>query len=298
MPETSNQSKDNDAVLGGQATPPTGEVVSEWERLGQNFTLLTTEQRISTLSDALQYGEEGIDLLIKTLNNDKELTVRATAYRLLQGVQSRKAQQAIARGIPLNIGDKIYSVYASSVAYGDDLYYIADCFYDDDDDSLTYIKVEDDNYVINANIAKAMTQREEYHNPKLVSHHVFRETAEAEAESLHRLRLLDVRAFTFYWGDTDLESIDITTICPEDDREDFDIDKWCADNKVSLALEEYENDWEFRYRLMKHLQESKNAELLGQLWTLLSYGRLAFVHDYVIDRRCHLRLTKALSGDL
>lgn len=119
-----NSPRDDDAVLGSQALPPVGSVIlGGLEGLRQRLAGDNCEQRIAALADALNYGEAGIDLLIEAMN-DAVIAVRAIAYRLLQGVQSRKSQQAIAKGLLLNPGDRIYSVYKSEIGYGDDSYYL------------------------------------------------------------------------------------------------------------------------------------------------------------------------------
>ncbi|MEM8718883.1 MAG: hypothetical protein AAGE84_06185 [Cyanobacteria bacterium P01_G01_bin.39] len=65
------------------------------------------------------YSEEAeINLLITVLNNPK-LEIRSLAYKLLQGIDSEKAKQAIYQGVKLKPGDKIYSVYRTGIGFDD-----------------------------------------------------------------------------------------------------------------------------------------------------------------------------------
>lgn len=251
MVENSHQPTDYDAVLGGQAPPPTGGVVlGGLDGLRRRFALPIHEQREAALSDALKYGDAGVDLLVEALN-DEALLVRATAYKFLQGLSSAKAQQAIANGILLHKGDRIYNVYKSAIYYGDDWYYITDSI--------------DENYEGNA-----------YDDPKFVSRHLFRESAEAEAQLLHQVRMLEVDASTLYRAYSDGH---------------FNLDDWCAAHGVPLARKRNEYEWEFEARAVKSLQKKRRSELLGQLWEMLGFGRLAFVHEEIIQEKTYLEVT-------
>jgi hypothetical protein len=95
------------------------------EELLQAISNSSIEQQVSLLPQALEYEESGIDFLIDRLK-DPELEVRAKAYELLQDVESAKAQQAIAPGLLLNSGDRVYSVYQSGTWFNDSGYYLHD----------------------------------------------------------------------------------------------------------------------------------------------------------------------------
>ncbi|MFB2972285.1 hypothetical protein ACE1CD_25270 [Aerosakkonema sp. BLCC-F183] len=217
MAENSDRPTDFDAVLGGQTPPPVGGVVlGGMEGLRRRFAASIVEERVAVLSDALNYGDAGIDLLIEAMN-DREIIVRVTAYKLLENVSAAKAKKAIARGIPLNIGDRIYSVYESDISYGDDLYYITDSinqYYEqehplykpgneDGDQNLYYI----------TNAEDAMFKYYDDCEPKLISRYLFKDSAEVEAQEIHQERMMEV---------------DISTIDPEYHNENFNINDWCA----------------------------------------------------------------------
>ena len=56
--------------------------------------------------------------------DDEEIEVRAKAFQILNNIDLEKANKSVIDGIPLNIGDKVYCVYQSSLSYGDDWYYL------------------------------------------------------------------------------------------------------------------------------------------------------------------------------
>ena len=91
MVENSNQPTNYDAVLGGQAPlPEEGVVLERLEELRQRFALPTVEQRVAALSNALKYGDTGVELLVAAMK-DEPLIVRVNVYNLLLGL-STKAQ--------------------------------------------------------------------------------------------------------------------------------------------------------------------------------------------------------------
>ncbi|KAF3887730.1 hypothetical protein [Tolypothrix bouteillei] len=228
MTKHTNQPQEFDAVLGGQAPPPTSSVIlGGIEGLRRRFATLTGEQKTSTLADALQYGEAGIDLLVEALN-DEAFTVRATAYKLLHELTSIKAKQAVNNGILLKKGDKVYCVYSSAISYGDDWFYIGDYITDSNQEEL-----ETDAYY-------------EDEKPKLISRHLFQEDAELEAKILHQRRMLEVDFSTLYVNNYNLN---------------FNIQKWCGLNQVSLDnFPEYEEPWELENQVLK-MEVSKKCHV-------------------------------------
>ncbi len=94
MKNNPNQPDKFDAVLGGQAPPPIESAVLGG-LVGLKSRLQTTviEARVTALSEALNYGEVGLDLLIRALQ-DKFRQVRHSAHLLLQ--QRPEAQVKLA----------------------------------------------------------------------------------------------------------------------------------------------------------------------------------------------------------
>lgn len=104
MIEHPNQPRDNDVVLGNQtSTLSTNAILGGIEgvkwRLGLGKTTNHPDnlrQRIAALTDAVNYGQLGIDLLIQALEDDTWL-IHQTAYSLLQKQVKTKVQQALER---------------------------------------------------------------------------------------------------------------------------------------------------------------------------------------------------------
>ncbi|HEY9636658.1 MAG TPA: GUN4 domain-containing protein [Coleofasciculaceae cyanobacterium] len=89
MTENSNQPKDHDAVLGRQIAAPTGSVVlGGLFGVKRRFASEVVPQRAAVLSEALNYGQEGLELVIQALLDEAE-QVRQTAYILLQPLRTQ-----------------------------------------------------------------------------------------------------------------------------------------------------------------------------------------------------------------
>lgn len=95
MNNNPNQPRDYDAVLGGQTPPPVqGVVLGGIEGVKRRLASPTVEARIAALSEALNYGEAGLDLVIKTLQDSSE-QVQRSAASLLRKKGGFKAKQAL-----------------------------------------------------------------------------------------------------------------------------------------------------------------------------------------------------------
>ncbi|MDY6896900.1 MAG: hypothetical protein SWZ49_02340, partial [Cyanobacteriota bacterium] len=128
MSENNQNPREYDAVLGGNNPPPVdGVVLGGIEGLQRRLETGNTQQRVDSLADAVKYGDAGVDLLIKALD-DKEIKVRAKAFEFLKDNDSEKVQQIVEKGIPLKKGDKLYCVYASDIDYNDEFYNLLDSF--------------------------------------------------------------------------------------------------------------------------------------------------------------------------
>ena len=67
MPENLHQPREDDAVLGGDSPPPTAVVLGGLEGVKRSLASSVEAQRILALTDALKYGELGLDLVILAL---------------------------------------------------------------------------------------------------------------------------------------------------------------------------------------------------------------------------------------
>ncbi|EAZ88368.1 hypothetical protein [Crocosphaera chwakensis] len=90
-----DQPKKYDAVLGGNNPPPIdGVVLGGIEGLKSRLASNNIQSQISALSEALNYGEVGLDLVIDALSNYRR-EVRKNAYQLLQQREEKKAKVAV-----------------------------------------------------------------------------------------------------------------------------------------------------------------------------------------------------------
>lgn len=285
MVENSNQPTNYDAVPGRQAPlPEQGVVLERLEELRQRFALPSVEQRVAALSEALKYGDAGVNLLVAAMK-DEALIVRVNAFNLLLGL-STKAQQAIGNGIVMHPGDCFYCVYETGIYFDDEEYHFIDSL-DENYESLSVVQYYEDDDI--------NEYQDDYYiqgyGLKFLSRHLFRDKAETEAELLHKQKILKA---------------DIS-ILPSNPVANFNIDEWCVANGVSLLRQYQDNklaflgieDWQWRemedkkfgFRVLKTLQNNKNVEVMGELWKLLGIPRLAFVHEEKIKHRAYFQIS-------
>ena len=119
MPENPNQPKDFDVVLGGQVPAPVGGVVlGGLAGVEQRFRSGVVEHRIAALTEALNYGDAGLELVIQALDDEAEqvrdfaclaFVTRSEQLTLLEkGVASWnkwRAQSLRLRGFDVNLSD-------------------------------------------------------------------------------------------------------------------------------------------------------------------------------------------------
>ncbi len=91
----SEQPREFDAVLGGNNPPPVmGVVLGGIEGVKRRLESEIVDVRIKALSDALNYGEAGLDLVIEALEDDS-LQVKGFAVRLLKERGGEKGKRAL-----------------------------------------------------------------------------------------------------------------------------------------------------------------------------------------------------------
>jgi hypothetical protein len=96
MSENPNQPNEYDAVLGNQVSAPVGgAVLGGLLGVKRRLASVVVQQRIVALSEALNYGQDGLNLVIQALLDESE-QVQQTACLLLQQLRTQpQVQQAL-----------------------------------------------------------------------------------------------------------------------------------------------------------------------------------------------------------
>jgi hypothetical protein len=93
MPEPNPQ--ESDAILGGQNLPPSdGSILGGLAGVKQRLTSGSIAQRLQALNNAIQYGNDAIDLAIDALTNDAE-AVRRLAKKILRDRLGSAGREAL-----------------------------------------------------------------------------------------------------------------------------------------------------------------------------------------------------------
>ncbi|MBD2597932.1 STM4015 family protein [Nostoc spongiaeforme FACHB-130] len=106
MTNNQNQPQDYDAVLGGQSPPPIdGVVLGGIEGIKRCLSNPVVNVRMAALSEALKYGDAGLDVLIQSLQDESRLVERF-AYRLLKPRTESQVKQALQTYKPWNLEER------------------------------------------------------------------------------------------------------------------------------------------------------------------------------------------------
>jgi hypothetical protein len=291
-----NQPNQSDLVLGQQNPPPINSaVLGGTQGLRQRFESDDLAQKLATLVEASQRGETGIELLNKGLQ-DKDLRVRMEAYLQLKAIAP--STPYLDRGMPLSVGDRIYAVYESPLCYDDNAYYIESQLSQEfQQDSFLYGCLKDSKgksfeYVSDVSYTY-------YEAPKLVTYFFDHATAQERAETVHQSKLRSeawglsrIERCDYYEG-SNYTSPGITPYSTHVSKINTLLKPWVQDR--AIVIEDILQDWEdneitYEARVLISLERQKQVDLLQEMWTLLEYKKFAFVHEYVIDRPCYLRL--------
>ncbi|MBW4600821.1 MAG: hypothetical protein KME29_14775 [Calothrix sp. FI2-JRJ7] len=91
-----NQPRDFDVILGGDTAPPpvAGVVLGGFEGVKNRLGSSNVEVRVAALSEALNYGDAGLDLVIEALD-DSSQKVQLFAGRLLKRSGNSRAKEAL-----------------------------------------------------------------------------------------------------------------------------------------------------------------------------------------------------------
>lgn len=95
MNNNPNQPREFDAVLGGEAPPPaSGVVLGGIEGVKSRLKSPVVEVQVAALSEALNYGDDGLDLVINILKGSSQ-QVQYFAAKLLKKIGVHKGKQAL-----------------------------------------------------------------------------------------------------------------------------------------------------------------------------------------------------------
>lgn len=115
MPDP-NQPQEDDAVLGGETPIPTGSaILGGIEGVKRRLASAVEEQRIAALSEALNYGEAGLDLVIGALQ-DESKRVEHTADMLIKERGDQRVKRALREESPLLIFEHSDLVFCFAIS--------------------------------------------------------------------------------------------------------------------------------------------------------------------------------------
>jgi formylglycine-generating enzyme required for sulfatase activity len=101
MSDNQNEPREYDAVLGGQnSIPVNAAVLGGIPGVKSRLASPAIEVRIAALSEALKYGEAGVDLIIGALQ-DKLMQVKSAAFSLLKDRDEEKTKQCLQKYFPI-----------------------------------------------------------------------------------------------------------------------------------------------------------------------------------------------------
>ncbi|MEG3955702.1 formylglycine-generating enzyme family protein [Microcoleus sp. herbarium2] len=100
MTENQNQPREYDAVKGGESQVPfAAAVLGGIPGVKSRLASPIVEVKIAALSEALKYGDTGLDLIIGTLQ-DESIKVKLAAYLLLQKIEDLKEKLHLPNNLP------------------------------------------------------------------------------------------------------------------------------------------------------------------------------------------------------
>ncbi|MBN3922318.1 HEAT repeat domain-containing protein [Nostoc sp. NMS4] len=110
MTNNQNQPGEFDAVLGGEAPPPVqGVVLGGIEGVKRRLSSSNIEVGIAAVSEALNYGDAGLYLLIEALKN-KSRKVQKAALKILKNIEDPQVELALKNYKFWTSFEKVYSI--------------------------------------------------------------------------------------------------------------------------------------------------------------------------------------------
>lgn len=107
MAGNQNQPGRYDAVLGGKNPPPvTGAVLGGIEGIKRRLSNPVADVKIAALSDALNYGDVGLGLVIQALRQENKV-IQRSAYKLLRKREEAQVKQALREYQPWDLFERL-----------------------------------------------------------------------------------------------------------------------------------------------------------------------------------------------
>ena len=111
-----NQPRKYDAVLGGQSPPPIhSAVLGGIEGVQRRLSNPVVDVKVAALTDALKYGDAGLELVIQALQN-KPKRLERHAYKLLRKRKETQVKQALEHYQPWDLFERLKELYAETFA--------------------------------------------------------------------------------------------------------------------------------------------------------------------------------------
>ncbi|PHM09508.1 WD40 repeat domain-containing protein [Nostoc sp. 'Peltigera malacea cyanobiont' DB3992] len=112
MNNNPNQPREFDAVLGGEVPPPVnGVVLGGLEGVKSRLRISVVEVQVNALSEALNYGDVGLEIVIQALHNQSG-QVRLSAYKILRSRTELSVKQALQGFNPYEFFQCVYTLKA------------------------------------------------------------------------------------------------------------------------------------------------------------------------------------------
>ncbi len=111
-----NQPRKYDAVLGGQSPPPIDSaVLGGIEGIKRRLSNPVVDVKLAALTDALKYGDAGLELVIQALRWEPK-KIQRHAYKLLRRREEVEVKQALEEYQPWDLLERFKELYAETFA--------------------------------------------------------------------------------------------------------------------------------------------------------------------------------------
>lgn len=268
----------------------------EKETPNQKITIATTNQDLKLLADTFKYDAVGINFLIELLNHSK-LEIRAKAYHILQNIDSEKVLQARSKGILLNPGDRVYTVYQTETFFTDSSYILCT--------KENRILKLDTNYDYKKHGYKITKEDDGLYIVAKLPHYFSEHEAELIAESLHQKIMLEwcFSSFNGFSGDDNYCNVKqwcLENNIPYQEFKKVQLEKSQRNGLDRLFPEEnseeaLESDrWNDCDELKDFLETTKNFNLLSKFWKE-TIGNFAGICEIYIGKKSYLTIDENLS---